>query len=99
MLGISKEQIARYGDEMRIPHLRDSTPAWSMRGRIRNKLLAEMNDFHPGIIKGLNKYVDHADKLEKFCNKAFLAWFEEFLQIGQAGGWDPGRRLDLSREK
>jgi tRNA(Ile)-lysidine synthetase-like protein len=53
MLPIWKKEIVEFADTFEIPHLEDSTPKWSDRGKMRDELFPFLNDFDPAIITGL----------------------------------------------
>ena len=53
MLEISKKDIIKFAHEINIPYLEDSTPKWSVRGRMRDILIPQINQFDATIISGL----------------------------------------------
>lgn len=50
---IFKKNIIQYAQHNNIPYLEDSTPEWTFRGRIRDKLVPAMNQFDERLIPGL----------------------------------------------
>jgi len=53
MLNIEKKTIIKFANKYNIPYFQDSTPSWSNRGKLRDKLIPFMNSFNPNFIKGL----------------------------------------------
>ena len=74
MLSIPKKEIVAFADFHNIPHLYDSTPAWSQRGQMRDKLIPGIQSFDPHILKGLASFVSHTSFLETQWNLAFEQW-------------------------
>ena len=53
LLNIKKEEIYRNGDKCKYLYLRNSTPEWSQRGKIRDKVLPIMERWDKRVIEGL----------------------------------------------
>lgn len=53
MLHLPKQNIRILANTYRIPHLCDSTPAWSQRGRIRDHVVPALKSWNPQVIDGL----------------------------------------------
>jgi tRNA(Ile)-lysidine synthase TilS/MesJ len=53
LLNISKSDILSFAKEFNIPFVKDSTPKWSERGRMRDILIPQVKDFDKEIIDGL----------------------------------------------
>jgi tRNA(Ile)-lysidine synthetase-like protein len=72
MLGIMKSSIYELARYIGMPFLEDSTPKWSMRGRMRDILIPNIMKFDSRIIDGLyalSGYVSNSEKyLEKYIN-------------------------------
>lgn len=77
LLEIPKAHIVAYADQKSIPHLYDSTPAWSRRGQMRDRLLPGIRDFDAGILEGLKAVVERTRFLEAQWDSAFCRWCEE----------------------
>ena len=77
LLDISKSEIIDFANRYRIPHLPNSTPTWSERGQIRDRLLPFISSFDPAIIPGLlqlaNTYQDvysiYSDSMNSFISE------------------------------
>jgi tRNA(Ile)-lysidine synthase TilS/MesJ len=52
-LNICKSHIVLICHEYNIPYLQNSTPVWSMRGQIRDKIVPCLNTWNPSFIDGL----------------------------------------------
>lgn len=53
LLDITKDEILQFANEHNIPYLPNSTPEWSQRGQIRNKVVPCLNSWNPDLIPGL----------------------------------------------
>lgn len=52
-LGVTKAEIYGAARLLGIPYVQDSTPAWSQRGRIRDRVRPVLNEWNPGMLDGL----------------------------------------------
>lgn len=68
LINISKENIIKYAQENNIPYLKNSTPKWSQRGKIRNNIVPVLNDWNNNIINGLYNMSDILENLYNFTN-------------------------------
>ena len=73
-LGVAKGEILAYADREGIPHLYDSTPAWSQRGRMRDTLIPTIHAFDAGILGGLLEMVERSRFLESQWSLGLLEW-------------------------
>ena len=65
LLRVSKNDIYAYAEEYGIPHLPDSTPEWSRRGKLRDHVMPVLQQYEPQLLKGLvvlSEYVADAHK-------------------------------------
>ncbi len=76
MLRLAKKDIVAYADMIGIPHLVDSTPAWSQRGQMRDKLIPAISGFDPHILTGLQQFVEHTRFLETQWSLQFDTWIQ-----------------------
>lgn len=74
LLTTMKERIIEYADNVDIPHLCDSTPKWSNRGKTRDILIPAIDNFNPHILNGLSNYVEYVNFLEAQWNQSFQTW-------------------------
>jgi tRNA(Ile)-lysidine synthetase-like protein len=74
MLGIPKAVLVAFADREGIPHLYDSTPAWSQRGRMRDTLIPSIRAFDAGILGGLLEMVERSRFLEEQWSLGVSEW-------------------------
>ncbi len=55
LLEFNKNEIYETTKMINLSHTQNSTPTWSERWKIRNKLMVLLNETHPGFITGLTK--------------------------------------------
>jgi len=77
MLEIMKSDIYEFARVHKIPHLEDSTPLWSDRGRMRDELIPFLNRFDPAFIPGLFKLANSMVDMYKIYNGTVLTSFKE----------------------
>ncbi len=75
MLEMNKTTIFAHADGFEIPHLVDSTPDWSGRGKMRDILIPQINKFDPKILKGLHAYVQYTKMLSSQWYDFFETWY------------------------
>jgi tRNA(Ile)-lysidine synthetase-like protein len=63
LLGVTKEDIRSYAHLNNISHLKNSTPAWSMRGKIRDSVRPALEQWDSRSIDGLFKLSEITRKL------------------------------------
>jgi tRNA(Ile)-lysidine synthetase-like protein len=73
-LSVDKVNLLLFADTMNIPHLIDSTPVWSRRGKTRDTLIPLINKFDSNILYGLEKFI----KYTKFIQNQWEIHFEEW---------------------
>jgi tRNA(Ile)-lysidine synthase TilS/MesJ len=74
LLSMPKARIVAYADAAGIPHLYDSTPTWSRRGQMRDRLIPGIREFDVGILEGLQAVVERTRFLEAQWSQAFDQW-------------------------
>ena len=76
LLDLIKDQIFSYANTNKIPYFKNSTPSWSCRGVIRDKMIpilkAQFGDFEPNIIKMMNTCTKMASLNHKYIIKPFI---------------------------
>jgi hypothetical protein len=63
LLEITKAEIYAYAQHRGVPHLPDSTLAWSQRGQIRTTVLPVLLAWEPRIVNGLHHLAKHLQEL------------------------------------
>lgn len=74
LLQVPKRDILAFADQAGIPHLYDSTPAWSQRGKMRDQLLPSIRTFDAGILGGLLEMVERSRFLEAQWSLRLQDW-------------------------
>lgn len=68
LLSINKKDIIQLAKDHDIPHLPNSTPSWSMRGQIRNKIVRVMDEWNPSFVPNLFTLSDAMQDLYQLAN-------------------------------
>ena len=69
LLSLDKTQILRVASDHGVPFFRDSTPAWSTRGRLRNEVLPLLKDVYgAGCLESLTQLAEDSDSLKTLCD-------------------------------
>lgn len=79
-LTIDKSDILKYADTNQIPHLVDSTPPWSERGRTRDVLMPTIQQFNPNILPGLEEFSQFTTFLYKQWENSFYEWIQTIVK-------------------
>ena len=80
---IPKEDIIKFADMNNIPHLIDSTPPWSERGKMRDSLLPLIDKFDDRIIPGLHKFASYTKFLHAQWEHFFETWLHTSINANQ----------------
>lgn len=75
LLNISKANIKNFAKKYNIPHLPNSTPTWSERGRIRDQLIPFLEDFDQDIIPGLVKLANNMNGMYNIYHSSVIEDF------------------------
>lgn len=78
-LQTAKRDIIEFANKALIPHLYDSTPPWSRRGKTRDSLMPAINQFDPHIIPGLKAFVEYTNFLSKNWHNTFEEWIQPYI--------------------
>jgi tRNA(Ile)-lysidine synthetase-like protein len=62
LLDVPKKDIYEYATAMNVPHLPDSTPEWSRRGKLRDHVIPALERCEPQFIRGLVHLAEHLRK-------------------------------------
>jgi tRNA(Ile)-lysidine synthase TilS/MesJ len=76
-LSVYKDDIIKYAHLKEIPYLPNSTPTWSQRGQIRNKIIPCLDEWDKGFVPALFDLSNHIeelysileDKVQSFINR------------------------------
>ena len=72
LLNIRKSDIVKYAINMNIPYLKDSTPKWSMRGKIRDNVLPKMEEINTNIVKSFFALKDYMSRMEHIVDSNII---------------------------
>lgn len=78
LLNISKDEIRAFANINNIPHLPNSTPEWSTRGQIRNKIIPALNNWNKCFVKNMFPLSDIISNLYIYFEKYIEQLFQEF---------------------
>jgi tRNA(Ile)-lysidine synthase TilS/MesJ len=83
LLSISKKTIILFTQENNIPFIYDSTPEWSERGLLRDKLIPYINNFDCNILYGLYTLCNNFKEIYKIYEKSLpsIIYFETYCII------------------
>lgn len=83
LLSVSKKEIISFARKNGIPYTYDSTPAWSDRGKMRDKLIPFLNDFDSNILTGLVNMCNNFKEIYKIYEKAipFIEYHDNYCII------------------
>lgn len=68
MLDIPKKNIYKFANEHNIPYLPTSTPEWSQRGKIRDKVRPALEEWNPNMINSLFKLSSNISSMTKIVD-------------------------------
>jgi tRNA(Ile)-lysidine synthase TilS/MesJ len=77
LINVSKEEIYKFSISHNLPHLRNSTPSWSQRGKIRMEIVPVLMNWDNRIIDGLFNLSD----IMKDYNEILVKSIENFREI------------------
>ena len=76
LLPLEKRHIYEYAHTFGVPYFKDTTPHWSTRGKLRNKLLPLLAEIYgEGSMDNLSTLATESDEARELLNKAVLAPF------------------------
>ena len=83
LLNIYKKEIYNFAYEFNIPHVYDSTPSWSERGKMRDILIPQINNFNDQIIDGLYEMSKNFHEIYKIYKNCLpeISFNETFCKI------------------
>ena len=73
-LSTNKIDLISFADKLNMPHLYDSTPAWSNRGKTRDSLIPAINKFDTNILDGLERFSQYTSFLYNQWEQKFDEW-------------------------
>lgn len=77
MLSLPKRKIIEYAKSMGIPYLYDSTPSWSQRGQIRDKVVPVLSTWNPACQSGLLQLANIMTELFTVMRSSVEEWLHD----------------------
>jgi tRNA(Ile)-lysidine synthetase-like protein len=76
LLSLEKKEIFDYANCFGVPYFKDTTPHWSTRGKLRNKLLPLLQEIYgEGSMDNLSTLATESDEARELLHKTVLAPF------------------------
>ncbi|CAH0369080.1 unnamed protein product, partial [Pelagomonas calceolata] len=86
LLTLDKAQILKVAYDHGVPFFRDSTPAWSTRGRLRNEVLPLLKDVYgAGCLESLTQLAEDSDQLRALCDRRVFHEAHSAVSRGRLG--------------
>ena len=86
LLTLDKAQILKVAFDHGVPFFRDSTPAWSTRGRLRNEVLPLLKDVYgAGCLESLTQLAEDSDQLRALCDRRVFHEAHSSVSRGRLG--------------
>ena len=86
LLSLDKTQILQVAYDHGVPFFRDSTPAWSTRGRLRNEVLPLLKDVYgAGCLESLTQLAEDSDALRTLCDQRVFGEAHSSISRGRLG--------------
>ena len=86
LLSLDKAQILKVAFDHGVPFFRDSTPAWSTRGRLRNEVLPLLKDVYgAGCLESLTQLAEDSDQLRALCDRRVFHEAHSSISRGRLG--------------
>jgi tRNA(Ile)-lysidine synthetase-like protein len=102
LLNIRKNEIINYAHLKNIPYLKDSTPKWSMRGKIRDNVLPAMESVNTNTIDDFFNLTDHLSRSHNLIKNYVIPNILKSFTFGDKhieGHFDKNNLLHLSTEE
>ena len=85
LLEITKDDIIDFAKSHGIPFLPNSTPAWSQRGQIRNKIVPVLNDWNRDMIPGLHDLATMVSDMHRLSMMYIRSKTDLFAAVAGSG--------------
>lgn len=76
-INVYKKDIIHLSVLFNIPHLIDSTPTWSRRGKTRDTLMPQIDEFDDKILPGLEKFTEYTSFLYNQWKYSYNNWINK----------------------
>lgn len=81
LLDIPKQDIYTLAHNVNVPYLHDSTPKWSQRGKIRDKVRPTLEEWNQEMIPGLFELADRVAEYEEISESVVNTMLESTRQL------------------
>jgi tRNA(Ile)-lysidine synthetase-like protein len=95
LLDRSKLEIRKCAEDNMIPHLHDSTPTWSQRGKIRDIVVPALNEMDHRCIPGMFQLSNVMTELHEIVDNNVERWCKNTKTQGDQPGPTRTARLDI----
>jgi len=102
LLDIRKNEIVNYAHLKNIPYLKDSTPKWSMRGRIRDNVLPAMENININTVDVFFHLTEHLSRSHNLIQRYVVPNVMKSFTFGDKhieGKFDQSDLLHLATEE
>lgn len=76
-LGHFKKDIYKYSFDFSIPYFKDTTPDWSVRGKLRRKIFPECEKTYTSFSNNINRFFTNVEQMAELLKKVYLDKFIE----------------------
>lgn len=81
LLPLDKDDVYDYSHKYGVPYFKDTTPHWSTRGKLRNKLLPLLEEVYgDGCLNNLAKLAEESDEARELFNQSAIRPFMDLVQ-------------------
>lgn len=88
LINVSKKEIYNLAKAYSLPYLKDSTPTWSQRGKIRDKVRPVLLDFDENIVDSMSYLSDVMQESQIIVNHYALSIFENLVLEDNCFVWN-----------
>eukprot|EP00667_Euglena_gracilis_P007351 EG_transcript_7422 len=88
LLALQKADVFAFAHKYGVPYLKDTTPAWSTRGTMRNQLMPLLKDMYgAGYLHNLSQLAQHSQQLAQLLHGRVLGPFWRSVAEGGLAVW------------
>lgn len=82
LLDIEKSTIRSWAKKLGIPHLHDSTPSWSQRGKIRDIVVPVLKEWDERFLPGMFELAETVSSFYQILGNTVDSWLERTIELG-----------------
>mmetsp|Transcript_86253 Transcript_86253/g.143508 ORF Transcript_86253/g.143508 Transcript_86253/m.143508 type:complete len:664 (-) Transcript_86253:911-2902(-) len=88
LLPHTKDEIFQFAHKFGVPYFKDTTPAWSTRGHMRNQLMPLLKEMYGvGYLQNLSTLAEHSQQVSVLVHDRILQPFWDAIRIGGLAVW------------